>query len=391
MDSTAADGGSYYKTEDNHPASSAAKENTQGGQDEYAQSRHGKFRFKSSRTRLKHAGSRSSSSHKHSEDGDQDQDHEHSHSHSHSHRRHRHRHHHGHHRSSKRRKTEESSPPPSPPSLHHEPPLSPNAAFRESLFDALADDEGAAYWESVYGQPIHNYAVPSVPKGPDGELERLTEEEYAAYVRARMWERTHQGMIEERERLRKEKAETKQRAEGQRRGNDEERLRFERAMEESLRRGQDRRRSKAWKVVWEEYQQSWEKLNAAATTTTTTTTADPEKEKEKEKRQPLRVRNTLFWPVESGKRRDISRDAIAEFMRHAPNPTADARPGHYADILTTLKTERVRWHPDKMLHRYGASLALSDEPAVMRSVTEVFQILDQLWIEEREKKGGVRK
>lgn len=48
------------------------------------------------------------------------------------------------------------------------PSLAPgDDAFRDSLFDALADDEGAHYWESVYSQPIHVYPRPSVetPQG----------------------------------------------------------------------------------------------------------------------------------------------------------------------------------------------------------------------------------
>ena len=63
-------------------------------------------------------------------------------------RRHRHRHHH-HHRSRRR--------PNTPPAKEWDEHLSPDTAFRESLFDALADDEGAAFWEGVYGQPIHSY------------------------------------------------------------------------------------------------------------------------------------------------------------------------------------------------------------------------------------------
>ena len=53
-----------------------------------------------------------------------------------------------------------------------------------------------------------------------------------------------------------------------------------------------------------------------------------------------------------------------------------------ADLLATLKTERVRWHPDKIQHRYSA-LGIEDD--VMRSVTEVFQIVDRMWSEERER------
>ncbi|KKA16831.1 hypothetical protein T310_9548 [Rasamsonia emersonii CBS 393.64] len=339
MDSTATNGSTHSKKEDNPQTSSATKESHTDEQDEYARSRHGRFRFKSSKSRLKRDGSPSSSSHRHS---DKDYD-EHRHSHHHHHRRHRH-HHHGHHRSSKRRKTE-SSPPPSPP---FDPPLSPNTAFRESLFDALADDEGAAFWESIYGQPIHTYAIPSVPKGPNGELERMTDEEYAEYVRARMWERTHEGMMEERERLRREKEKEKRRAEAERR-RAEEQLKFERAIEESLRRGEERRRAKAWKAAWEEYQRSWEELNAAVAAKEEPGTSAAAGDGPENKKKPFILRNHLFWPVESGKRRDISREAVAEFMRHAP--AAAAASGH-ADIVATLKTERVRWHPDKMLHRF---------------------------------------
>ncbi|KAI2835100.1 hypothetical protein CBS11350_10290 [Aspergillus niger] len=80
------------------------------------------------------------------------------------------------HRAPHRRK-HTTPPPDADPSTTR---FSPTTAFRESLFDALGDDEGAAYWESVYGQPIHTYSVPEVPKGPNGELEMMDEEEYAA-------------------------------------------------------------------------------------------------------------------------------------------------------------------------------------------------------------------
>lgn len=243
--------------------------------------------------------------------------------------------------------------------------LSPQTAFRESLFDALGDDEGAAYWESVYGQPIHTYSVPNVAKGPQGELEQMDEEEYAAYVRARMWERTREGMEAERERVRRERVREKER---ERRG-------FERAMEESLRRGRERRRKRAWGGTWAGYLRCWDVVDEVAGRV---------KGGRGEKR-PLR--NLVFWPVESGKRADVSREAVEEFMRHAPAPAADGE--HAAgdapqDLLVTLKAERVRWHPDKIQHRYGV---LGIDDVVMQSVTEVFQIVDTMWNELREKAG----
>ena len=317
-------------------------------QNDHSDSRRGRIRFKSSKS-----------------DPNSHDDHSHD---DRRHRRHR-RHHHGHHHS-KRRKVERS--PSSRKST-----LSPDTAFRESLFDALGDDEGAAFWESVYGQPIHTYAVPSVPKGPEGQLERMTDEEYVAYVRAQMWKRTHRGIMEERERRRKERAKEKERA--SRIGKQEEdRLRFERAIEASLERGRERQKAKAWKVIWDEYQRSWEELNNLVLATEASTASGSNMEG---KTQEMCFHNHIFWPVRSGKRRDISHDGVDEFMRHA-FPSDEDKHGTTSDFVATLKTERVRWHPDKIQQRYGV-LGI-DEP-VIRSVTAVFQILDKLWGDERER------
>ncbi|CAI7602408.1 unnamed protein product [Penicillium glandicola] len=252
---------------------------------------------------------------------------------------------------SKRRHREEEQPDPT-----YENPFGSNRdTFRESLFDALGDDEGAAYWESVYGQPIHNYRVPDVPRGPEGELEQMTEDEYVEYVRRRMWERTREGMLAEQERLRAERMQ-KKKEEAQRQaqfGREE----FERAMDDSLRRGAERKNAKiGWSAPWAEYLESWESISKAV---------------EGSGRKPLR--NLIFWPVRSGKRGDVRPQAVEEFMRHAPPP---------AELLGTLKAERIRWHPDKIQQRYGV---LGIDDVVMRSVTEVFQIVDRLWNEERER------
>jgi hypothetical protein len=291
--------------------------------------------------------------------------------------RHRRRHHHGYHRSSKRQKTSSSSE--HVPSKHEQQQpasLSPNTAFRESLFDALGDDEGAAFWESVYGQPIHTY--PNARPGPEGELEQMDEEEYATYVRARMWERTHQGLLEERERRRlereKEKERAKERAQadgGYKRKDDS----FERAVEESLSRGRERRKKKAWIGIWERYLRSWDQLNSRTTAAPGDGADKPGDEKK------VHLRNLICWPVESGKRSDISCEAVESFIRHAPGDTGSNKVNEI-DTSNILKMERVRWHPDKIQQRYGA---LGIEEPVMKSVTEVFQILDRMWNEEKEK------
>ena len=308
--------------------------------EEYARSSQskGKFRFKSSSSRrTRHDG--------------HDTDHT-----------HRKRHHssHRHHDSSSYRRHKRREPQPDNYKDNNlaEPRLSPDAAFRESLFDAMADDEGAAYWENVYGQPIHTYAVPEMPKGPEGELEQMTEEEYAAYVRTKMWERTREGMLEEQERLREERQKFKTR-EKQARVQDNERMAFERAMEDSLRRGAERKRKKAWEGIWASYLARWEEMTKLLT--------------DKDAMTPSKsLRDLLFWPVESGRRSDVNPEAVREFMRHAPSSV---------DLSAALKAERIRWHPDKIQHRYSV---LGIDEDVMRSVTEVFQIVDRMWNEERE-------
>jgi hypothetical protein len=181
----------------------------------------------------------------------------------------------------------------------------------------------------------------------------MTEEEYVAYVRTRMWERTREGQLAEQERLRAERMKKKSEEKG--RSAEEERRAFERAMDESLRRGAERKRGKAWGGVWEEYLGSWEGMRKLGEGSTSQS-----------------LRDMIFWPVRSGKRADVEPAAVEVFMRHAPGE----------ELLNTLKTERIRWHPDKIQHRYSA---LGIDEVVMRSVTEVFQIVDRMWNEEKER------
>jgi hypothetical protein len=222
--------------------------------------------------------------------------------------------------------------------------LDPDEAFRESLFDALADDEGAEYWEGVYGQPIHTY--PKTKTGASGELEEMTEEEYTTYVRNRMWEKSHQHLLEERSR--REQARLKQREHQQ----NSDRKRFDILVDEALRSGDQRRKERAWKSAWDTYSLKWSRLLEAAGT------------------EPFegisRISSTIPWPVETGCRRDVSKDTIREFFQHHPEEP----------LAVILKMERIRWHPDKMQQRFGGSKI---DPEVLQSITAVFQIVDSMW------------
>ncbi|KAI1324886.1 hypothetical protein F5Y16DRAFT_286708 [Xylariaceae sp. FL0255] len=308
-----------------------------------------KFRFKSKHSSSSHRSSR----HRERDYDDKDAVPHDPSSSSRRHRSHRHRHHH-HHRHRQRRHSRSRSPvhdhqrSPTPPNPYAPPPLDAEAAFRESLFDAMADDEGAAYWESVYGQPIHVYPQ-SQPSGPDGELERMDDEEYAAYVRQKMWEKTHQGLLEERERRKKaarEKTEKREEAE-----------RLTREMERSLRKGEERRRKKGWRERFGEYSHAWENWDGSLL--------------------------GLSWPVKSGKREDAKDpEAVRDFYVLG----IDAAEVGEREFVARLKDERVRWHPDKIQQRLGGNV----DVAVMRDVTAVFQIIDRLWSDTRSRATGAK-
>ncbi|KAF5522835.1 hypothetical protein CGCA056_v006858 [Colletotrichum aenigma] len=285
-----------------------------GNDDDHLQPRSSRIRLKS-----KHK----SRSHRHRDrDGDDDD--------SRSHRRHHH---------SRRHRRRSRSP--TPPNPYEPQALDPDAAFRESLFDAMADDEGAAYWQGVYGQPIHVY--PNERTGPQGELERMTDEEYATHVRQKMWEKTHQGLLEER--ARREEAR-------KRKSEDEKRNRkLQEDMERSLRRGEERRQKKMWASLWEDYVQGWAKWTGDA--------------------------DTIPWPVESGRQKDVSEK---EVHRYIVNGLALEEIGE-KEFASKLREERVRWHPDKMQQRLGGQV----DDAVMKDITAIFQIIDKLWADTRSK------
>ncbi|KAH7076202.1 hypothetical protein FB567DRAFT_155922 [Paraphoma chrysanthemicola] len=237
------------------------------------------------------------------------------------------------------------------------PNIAPEEAFRESLFDALADDEGAAYWEGVYGQPLHVY--PDTKPGPDGKLERMTEEEYAEYVRRKMWEKSHEHILQEREakeKARRERKKQRTQLDDDVEREEKEREDIRRQMEESLKRGADRKKAKEAAAAWENYARRWDDLKSAQNIA---------------EEDASRVRDLIPWPVVSGKARDVSREEIERFLRSSSAWKDDA--------AALLKVERVRWHPDKMQQRFGQHI----DTDAMKLVTAVFQIIDRLWSERR--------
>ena len=275
------------------------------------------------------------------------------------------RHHRKHHRSQRRKRSPPSRTENDDPSLYddtHLPNTSssqymdPDVAFRESLFDAMADDEGAQFWEGVYGQPIHTY--PNVKEGPQGELERMTDEEYAAYVRAKMYEKTHQHLLEEKIRRDATKKE-RERIASEGRREQKEAEKFRRKIEESLRRGEERKTRRAWAERWDAYVQKWEELGKGGHDRV----AIP----------------SMPWPVETGRHRDVSSKEVERFFLFAPSSGQPTE----SQLGKVLKVERVRWHPDKIQQKLGGQ---DVDETVIQAVTEVFQIIDRIWSDVRDSK-----
>ncbi|KAI9675409.1 MAG: hypothetical protein M1817_001313 [Caeruleum heppii] len=249
--------------------------------------------------------------------------------------------------------------------------MDPEIAFRESLFDAMADDEGASFWEAVYGQPIHTY--PPYQEGLDGMLYTMTDEEYAAYVRAKMYEKTHQHVIEERER--REKARQRQTHEREEtRRHVEQQTRFEREVQESLRRGKERKARAAWKDRWQRYLADWESFKAYL--------ASPNPDFNVHGSRRLSIQDRIPWPVESGLFDNVSEAAVEHFYRRLliGGIPLDADVGLSPAETTALKAERVRWHPDKIQHRLGGRRL---DQKTLAAVTAIFQVVDRLWGETR--------
>jgi hypothetical protein len=174
-----------------------------------------------------------------------------------------------------------------------------------------------------------------------------------------MWEKSHQHILEER--AAKEEARRKKKEQHAHVGDtvtheERERERMLRQMEESLKRGAERKKAKEAEAAWHNYVKRWENLKSAQK-------ISPEPD--------IRARELIPWPVVSGKAKDVSTEEIECFLRCAS--------AWKDDPAALLKIERVRWHPDKMQQRFGQHL----DADTMRSVTAVFQIIDRLWTEQR--------
>ncbi|KAL8743607.1 MAG: hypothetical protein Q9190_004067 [Brigantiaea leucoxantha] len=205
----------------------------------------------------------------------------------------------------------------------------------------------------------------------------MTDEEYASYVRQAMYLRTHEHILLERQRhadARARQKETEKQKEAQARKWD-----FEIA--EALKRGEQRRRRGRWNGIWEKYLRSWTEEHERDEDDV------PRQKKRRKQSETEKVEDVIIWPVASGMRHDVSVENVEEFFRRAPQAGAGSKAGEgEVDIGAILKTERVRWHPDKMQQRaIGAGRGEGLGAETMRVVTAVWQVIDRMWVELRSK------
>ena len=260
-------------------------------------------------------------------------------------------------------------------------------AFRASLFDALADDEGAAaYWESVYNQPIHIYPR-ATTVNEQGELEQMSEAEYVEYVKQKMWERKNPEIVQERKQKERERKLGEE--EKTRRRDEFVRRKEQAAWERSQRPRRDRDmglvtsepislngpQQQEYTSAWADYLAAWDELKhdllaqRSASEDEIKTTIDPSKR--------------IPWPVLPSQ--TPIKANIQDFMRHVPSSSLlGGESGAGKSRLQILKAERVRWHPDKVQQRFGGAV----EEGTMKLVTGVFQVVDSLVEEERKRSGG---
>ncbi len=182
-----------------------------------------------------------------------------------------------------------------------------------------------------------------------GELEGMTDEGYVAYVRAKMWEKTHQHVVKERARREAERAGRKK--------LEEEGRRWEEGVEEALRRGEERRRGKRWRGAWEGYVRGWEGMVQGGG-------------------EGRALRGRIPWPVLSGRWEDVGKDEVERFFGHAVQYAGVGEGG----LGALLKVERVRWHPDKMQQRAGKE---GVDGETMKMITAAFQVIDRMWSETK--------
>ncbi|KAI5271304.1 hypothetical protein E4T47_05370 [Aureobasidium subglaciale] len=246
-------------------------------------------------------------------------------------------------------------------------PKDTDTAFRESLFDAMADDEGAAYWQAIYGDSIHSYPRPTI-QTPHGHLEEMSDDQYVSEKLSREKEgerarRHHDGEDDDEYEEdfewvgNAEKGYEKRSTRSRRipRPQETRESRHDAAflsdIDAALARGAARKQTKKYHSAWSVYLQRWQTLKTSPPSLS-----------------PEALLKEIPWPVQSLVSTDVNKQNVKDFFTNAPLED-EAR-------IKTLKDESVNWHPDRFQRRFGGGNVDED---TLKLATSVFQTIYEMW------------
>ena len=253
----------------------------------------------------------------------------------------------------------------------------PDYVFSEDLNYALTDTEGAAEWEGKYGISISK--IPKLKQGQDGKMVSMTFLELERSAKATLWKNTPEALQAEKarrnEKKKAEEQEAQEEREAQRRSRDAKR-RLEKKrqaqadldarIEESLRRGNERRAPKTWFEKWQASWSSAEKWEIYAANW----------ESHVKDQHPLHI-NDIPWPVVTGKFEDLDISSVKEFLMRAPREQLwGGKSPSIEQFQNLVKTERIRWHPDSVQRQFGGQ---GVDAEVMKAVNEVSSLINEVW------------
>lgn len=253
----------------------------------------------------------------------------------------------------------------------------PDYVFGEDLNYALTDPEGATEWEGKYGISISK--IPKLKRGHDGKLVQMSFSELERSAKATLWKNTPEALHAEKlrrdERKKAEEQEIQEAREAERRARDAKRQTEKRRqaqadldarIEESLRRGSERRAPKAWFDKWRSSRSSAEKWDIYSTSW----------EGHVQGEHQLGIHD-IPWPVISGKFENLDVAAVREFFMRAPREQLwGGKSPSLEQIQNLVKGERKRWHPDSVQRQFGGQ---GVDTEVMKAVNEVSSLINEVW------------
>jgi hypothetical protein len=243
----------------------------------------------------------------------------------------------------------------------------PDAFFREALFSSITDPAAAKHWEEVYGQPLHIYSRTQVSQ--TGKTVVLDDDAFVEFVKEEMWKNTSENLERQRSKAKQEREWRNERSKLQEKLKEYRKAKLRKqgildedqtmVVEEEQTDEVDQPKVNAWELAWDRYDKGWTALLVNAETV----------RDNHEGRDSVEYAHALIpWPVLSGQFDDVTKESVEEFFQKAPPANVK--------ILPLLKTDRIRWHPDKMQQQFGAK-KLDGE--TLQHVTAVFQIIDRMY------------